>query len=219
MAKKVVLGKVDLDGVTDDFAWYTVITLFNNEEKYIDNVQCAVRGTPFEELIAEYFVPIRYQRTRTIVDGKVKVRTSKVKGCYSTYVFIKAKMTPDLWNLLRTIPGIAVVLTTGGQPVALSDEELERIRRDCTPVGFDPAELLEHELEQRERFVKLDSTSPRVVLDFNVGQHVETTGGSVVGLGGVVARISQQGVVVDFDGFTLTLAADQLRPAGENLIV
>lgn len=219
MAKKVILGKVDLTGVSEDYAWYTVITLFNNEEKYVENVQNAVRGSMYEHLIAEYLVPIHYSRVSTRArDGKVRTRTSKVKGCYSTYVFIKAMMTDGLWNFLRTIPGIAVVLSTGGQPVALAEEEVEHIRRDCAPTGFTEAELAEHEALMREKFVMID-TGARVDLPFNVGQCVETVGGSTGTLSGRVQQVFGQMVVVDFDGFSLTVNNNQLRAAGANLVV
>jgi hypothetical protein len=112
MAKKALLGSVDLSNVSEDFKWYIIVTKFNYEEKYVNNVKQTIQDTQYESLINDYYIPIKYiKKTVTLHDGTKKDKVSKIKECYSNYVFIHCKMTKLLWNLLRTITGAAVILS------------------------------------------------------------------------------------------------------------
>ena len=134
MFKRIILGKVDLSGVPQEYKWYTVVTQFNYEEKYIENVQEAVVGTELEHLISEYYVPIKYTKEKIkLVDGATKNKIHKTKGALSNYVFIKCILTESLWNLLRGTTGIAVIPTVGGIPQWLSEEDVEIL---TTPIEF-----------------------------------------------------------------------------------
>lgn len=133
--KKVILGSVDLTNVSPDFCWYSIVTRFNYEEMYINNIIQAVDGTDLQALIEDYYVPIKY-----IKDTDEKKKIHKIKGCFSNYVFIKCKMTDRLWNLLRTTTGVAVVLSTGGIPVAISEEDINDIKEKQKIEGFESKE-------------------------------------------------------------------------------
>ena len=135
MAKKITLGSVDLENISPDFCWYPIVTRFNYEEMYINNIIQAVDGTDLQELISDYYVPIKY-----IKDSDEKKRVHKIKGCYSNYVFVKCKMTDRLWNLLRTTTGVAIVLSTGGIPVPISESEMNRMKEDQKIEGFESEE-------------------------------------------------------------------------------
>lgn len=137
MNKKIVLGSVDLTSVADGFHWYPIVTKFNYEERYINNIIESVEGTEFEKLIEDYYVPIKYIKDKVkLVDGHEKDKIHKIKGCFSNYVFIKCKMTGTLWNLLRTTTGVAVVLSTGGIPVPLTEDEINNIKEKQKMEGF-----------------------------------------------------------------------------------
>lgn len=137
MNKKIVLGSVDLTGISDDFHWYPVVTKFNYEERYINNIIETVKHTEYEELIKDYYAPIKYIKEKVkLVDGAEKDKIHKIKGCFSNYVFIKCKMTGTLWNLLRTTTGAAVVLSTGGIPVPLTEDEINNIKEKQKMEGF-----------------------------------------------------------------------------------
>ena len=140
MSIRNMLTNVDLSLVKRDYAWYTVTTLFNCEESYVRNLKDAVRGHDLSQYMKEYYIPIQYEKTE---DGKVRKR----KGDFSRYVFVKCILTSKVWNVLRTTAGAAVVLTTGGVPVEISDEEIQEIRRQTAPIGFTEEE--ENELRRK----------------------------------------------------------------------
>lgn len=141
MVKKVSLGSVDLNSVPKDFSWFPVVTQFNYEEKYIENVMLATKGTHFENLIDSYYIPIKFiKKNEFTKNNNWEYKIHKIKGCYSNYVFIKCKLTEDLWNLLRTTTGVAVILSTGGIPVPLSEAEMNHIKYNQRPEGFEKEE-------------------------------------------------------------------------------
>ena len=57
-----------------------------------------------------------------------KDNIQKVKGALSNYIFIKCVLDEGLWNLLRTTTGVAVIPTTGGFPVAISEQEIKKMK-------------------------------------------------------------------------------------------
>lgn len=144
MAKKVLLGNVDLSNVSDKPQWYTLVTAFNYEEKAVNNICDSINGTIYEESVEDFYIPIKYSKERVrLADGTFKDKVHKVKGALSNYVFIKCVLDEGLWNLLRTTTGIAVIPTTGGYPVALLDEEINKMKEQQAPEGFSKDELIE----------------------------------------------------------------------------
>ena len=135
MSLKNMLTAVNLESVRHDYAWYTVATLFNCEESYIRNLKDALAGTGLTDYVKEYFIPLQYEKTKE--SGKIKKR----RGEYSGYVFVKCILTSDMWTVLRTTQGVAVVLTAGGTPIEISEDSVNVIRRQNAPKGFAPDEL------------------------------------------------------------------------------
>jgi transcription antitermination factor NusG len=160
MFKKIMLGSVDLSVVPKEYVWYTVVTKFNYEEKYIDNVQQAIQDTNLEKLISEYYIPIKYTKEKIkLVDGTEKDKIHKVKGCFSNYVFVKCIMTEKLWNLLRTTTGASIIISTGGIPSYLYQNDIESMQRQQCIEGFTEQEEKELKQRQKEKYYMFDSNS------------------------------------------------------------
>jgi transcription antitermination factor NusG len=136
--KKPILGSVNLDYVGDNFEWYAIVTMFNYEEFYVDNLIQGINGTSLESLVDEFFVPI----TKTLVNSYQvytqgqKPKITKSKDAYSFYVFIRCKLTEELWCFLRETTGVAVIPTVGGIPRAVSEEEIYKTKCNTLPQGF-----------------------------------------------------------------------------------
>lgn len=142
MAKKVILGNVDLSEVSQTPCWYTLVTQFNYEEKAVNNICDAIDGTDFADKVENFYIPIKYSKEVVhLADGSTKNKIHKVKGALSNYIFIKCVLDEGLWNLLRTTTGIAVIPTTGGFPVAISEQEIKKMKEKQAPEGFTPDEL------------------------------------------------------------------------------
>ena len=162
-----MLGSVDLSNVPKIFQWYPVVTKFNYEEKYIENVQETVCGTKLEPLISEYYIPIKYTKEKVkLIDGSEKEKLHKVKGIFSNYVFVKCILLEEVWNMLRSATGAAVVLSTGGIPVSLTDEEMDNIKQKQCAEGFSKEDLVEFNKKHLDKYFRFDDTkvSPEIVI-------------------------------------------------------
>ena len=144
MAKKPILANVDLSNVSQKPCWYTVVVQFNYEQKVVNNICEAIEGTEFENYFEDFYIPIKYTKEMiTLADGTKKAKIHKVKGALSNYIFVKCVMNESTWNLIRTTTGVAVIPTTGGFPVAISEFEIEKMKKMQRPVGFSKEELAE----------------------------------------------------------------------------
>lgn len=133
LGKKTLFTNIDLSGLPDDFAWYSIVTLFNMEEAYLKNVMQIIRNNDLEDNIAEYYFPVSFTKKidrKMMKDGMIKEtpRIRKSKGAYSNYIFVKCKMNITLWNILRTTTGVSVIPTYGGYPIPISDDEVRKIK-------------------------------------------------------------------------------------------
>ena len=162
MSIKKQLAVTDLSDVKRDYAWYTVATLFNCEESSIRNIKASVAGMGLQDYVKEYFVPLRYAKKK----GETKIR--KIRGDYAGYAFIKCIMTATMWNLLRSASGVAVVLSSGGVPVEASDEAIDKIRQQCTPIGLSPREQEDVRRWNEKQYICKDVVKPLLYdEDFN----------------------------------------------------
>jgi len=174
MGKKNMLAKVDLSHVDEKPRWYTVVTLFNYEEKYIDNLLRSISGTQFEQLVTDTFVPIK-ETTETVKlksGTKQKIKKEKI---YPMYVFVKCNMTEDLWGKLRSITGASVVLTTGGIPIPISEDDIDRMKIACN-------KYVESENKEKE--------------EFSIGSYVAITTGTFEGFKGQIEILDEKSKTV-----------------------
>lgn len=137
------LASVDLSNVSQDFAWYTVVTEFNHSHVYVKNVQDVIKGKPIKELIKNFFVPPpKLSKTKKMLsNGTEKTTIHKARGPLADYVFVKCKLTEELWDILRTTSGCKIILTVGGFPVSVSDDEIKHMKSTLFPQGFTDDEL------------------------------------------------------------------------------
>lgn len=168
MSTRSLLASVNLSHVRRDYAWYTVATLFNCEESYIRNLKDAMAGAGLSDYVQEYYVPLKFiQEKKKGKDGKPVKKVRKVKGDYSGYVFVKCILTARVWNFLRTTKGVAVVLTSGGFPDEISQEEIDKIRAHQAPEGFNAGELCKLQVQLCDEY-KFEVTKPELLdSDFN----------------------------------------------------
>lgn len=157
------LGSVDLRNVKRDYAWYTVATQFNYEEAYVRGLCAGAASMGLEKYIAECYLPIKHVKKATSAkDGTTKVKETKVKGSFSSYVFVRCILTSRVWNLLRITKGAAVVLTAGGIPVEVPPEGIDKIRSQQAPEGYSNDEIAARRDELEGRVIICHEDKPEV---------------------------------------------------------
>lgn len=127
MGKKYTNFKVNLDGLETKSQWYTIVTQYNYEQYVVNSLNKIIEDKS-NSYIFEAFSGIVVTEQQT-VNKKGVVRT-KVKNekVIPNYVFVKAIMNVDTWNLLTNLTGVSAILCTSGVPVATTDTKIADIK-------------------------------------------------------------------------------------------
>lgn len=102
--------------------WYVVHTYSGYENKVASNLKTTVENRGLENLIQEIKVPT--EMVTEIKDNKPKEVERKV---FPGYVLVKMVMNDDAWYVVRNIRGCTGFVGPSSKPVALTDEEVERM--------------------------------------------------------------------------------------------
>ena len=137
------LASVDLSKTSTEFAWYTVVTQFNHSQIYVKNVQDIIKSNFLKHEIKGFFIPPPKlsKVKRKQANGTEKIVIHKSRGDLADYVFVKCRLTEDVWDVLRTTSGCKIILTAGGIPTSISDDEIKKMKQAMKPKGFTKEEL------------------------------------------------------------------------------
>lgn len=110
--------------------WYVVHTYSGYENKVASNLETTVENRGLRDLIQEIRVPT--EKVTEIKDNKPKEVERKI---FPGYVLVKMVMNDDAWYVVRNIRGCTGFVGPSSKPVALSDEEVERMGIEETRIG------------------------------------------------------------------------------------
>ena len=128
---KITKPVINLDCLPQEPVLYTITTQYNCEESYIRHMVEGWKGNMLDEVIVDWFAPVKTTTKTTITKtGKESVRVVKEK-IYPNYAFVKAIMSEQVWDYLRTRNGVSTILAPGGTPPFMYDEEVEKMREQC----------------------------------------------------------------------------------------
>lgn len=175
MGKKLLkTHKIDFkDNEEIKLEWYSVKVNFNYEQKAADTILELAKGRGFENEIVDVIVPI-IETTEMVLDKegkpKKKKKRTKVWGL-DGYIWVKMSMNNETWNIVRNASGVAGWLNADGRPLALSEEEVDNVRRAC---GY-------------------ETSGVQYEIDFegNIGDLVEIIDGPMKGIEGQITDINE----------------------------
>lgn len=116
----------------DSAKWYILHTYSGYENMVKTSVEQLVENAGLQDSILDIKIP-----TETVVEEKAngrKVYEAKVMPCY---VFIKLRYNAEIWYLLTNTRGITGFVGPNGKAIALSDDEVKRLRLEEYVSDFD----------------------------------------------------------------------------------
>lgn len=178
MGQKMPAFQINMNDLSKLPRWYTVVTKTNYEYKFERDLKERMVGMGCEEYIKEIFVPIKEELSQKVLkNGKIK-NTIKQDKIYPAYVFVKAVMNEEIWNLIRKTPGCATILATGETLVTMNNYEIEEIKKICTKI----------DLSNLDKSVKVE-----------INDKVIIKTGPFEGLTGLIQNIDDDSVVIKMD--------------------
>lgn len=141
MGQKMPVIRIDLSSCPTGAAWYTVVTLYNYEKKYAEDLMKGVKNAGLEGKILDTVVAFRETEYTTITKTGKESKKVKVEKVMPLYVFVKAVMDEQVWEYLRTTTGAHTVLAAGGCPSIMSDADIYKIKEACGLIEKEPVEF------------------------------------------------------------------------------
>lgn len=103
--------------------WYVVHTYSGYENKVMDTLKKSVENSEkMQDLIFEIVVP-----EEEVIEIKKGKRIKSRRKVYPGYVMVHMIWTTESWYLVRNTRGVTGFVGPESKPVALSDEEVERM--------------------------------------------------------------------------------------------
>ena len=104
--------------------WYVINVLSSYESKAADTIHRELNKKKLASLVEEIFIPSEVV-TRISKGKKVKVE----KKFYPGYIFIKADMSEELWNIIKSVSKVSGPLQAAGKPLIVPDKEVENVKK------------------------------------------------------------------------------------------
>lgn len=184
-----------MSGVTTEYRWYAIQTTAGHENKVRSLLERRIQDDPRPEgqkLVAQALVP-----TQEVVEIKNGKKVTVERKLFPGYVIVQMGMSQEAMHLVNSIQGVIKFVGTGREPMALREEEVNRL------LGRADAET---------------DTGPKEEIPFLVDQAVEIIEGPFSGFNGTVEEvIADKGKVkvsVSLFGRPTTVELDYLQLRG-----
>ena len=145
--------------------WYIVQTFSGFEQKVAETLRETVKIKELGEKICEVLVPLH--EVTEVRRGK---RVQRKKKYFPSYVLVKMEMSKELYHMIKNIQKVTGFLGTTGQPVPVSDKEIDKILGN----------------------IKEGSLVPEPSISFDIGEQVKVCEGPFASFTGLVEEIDDE---------------------------
>lgn len=129
--------------------WYVLHTYSGQEELVKDAIEQRVKAHNLEDHVSQILVP--RQKVIEIKDGK---RVETERKLFPGYILIEADLEDEqTWQIIRSTPKVAGVISAGRRPLPLTEEEIERIFSQIREAEEQPVTELEFEKNETVQII------------------------------------------------------------------
>jgi transcription termination/antitermination protein NusG len=102
--------------------WYIIHTYSGYERKVAESLMSLIQAKGLEDKIGQVLIP-----TEDVMEmrGGKKVVSSKL--FYPGYILVEMEMNNESWYVVRHTPKVTGFVSSGKEPIPLTDEEVEQI--------------------------------------------------------------------------------------------
>ncbi len=147
-----------------DARWYIVHTYSNFERKVAEEIKRQAKIQELEDLVADVVVP-----TEEVVEIRRGQKRSSERKFLPGYVLLNAKLTDEVYHLVKNVAKVTGFLGQGNKPMPLRQGEVDRILNQAH-------ESAEH---------------PKSSITFEIGEQVRVADGPFTSFSGVVEEVDE----------------------------
>ena len=144
--------------------WYIVQTFSGFEHKVAGVIKDAIKKMELTEKIEQVEVPIH-----EVTEVKRGKRVQRKKKYFPSYVLVKMEMSKDLYHMIKNIQKVTGFLGTPGNPVPVSDKEIDKIMGN----------------------IREGSLAPEPKVSFDIGEQVKVCEGPFASFSGLVEEVDE----------------------------
>tara|TARA_B100000029_G_scaffold402252_1_gene401660 strand:+ start:262 stop:786 length:525 start_codon:yes stop_codon:yes gene_type:complete len=145
--------------------WYIVQTFSGFEQKVSDTIKDKIKTKNLTEKILEVLVPMHQ-----VTEVKRGKRVQRKKKYFPSYVLVKMEMNKELYHMIKNIQKVTGFLGTTGNPVPVSEKEIDKILGN----------------------IKEGSLVPEPSLTFDIGEQVKVCEGPFASFSGLVEEVNEE---------------------------
>ncbi len=102
--------------------WYVLRAISGKEKKIKQYIEAEITRSGLQDYVGQIVIPV--EKVFTIRNGK---KISQEKNYYPGYIFVEATLIGEVPHLIKNIPGIIGFPGVNGEPVYLTEEEMNKI--------------------------------------------------------------------------------------------
>ena len=145
--------------------WYIVQTFSGFEHKVANILKDIIKKKNLNEKITEVLVPIH-----EVTEVKRGKRVQRKKKYFPSYVLVKMEMNKELYHIIKNIQKVTGFLGTTGNPVPVSDDEIDKILGN----------------------IKEGLLVPEPSVTFDIGEQVKVCEGPFASFSGLVEEVDEE---------------------------
>ena len=145
--------------------WYIVQTFSGFENKVAETLKETIKTKGIGDKITEVLVPIH-----EVTEVKRGKRVQRKKKYFPSYVLVKMEMNKELYHRIKNIQKVTGFLGTTGNPVPVSDKEIDKILGN----------------------IKEGSLVPEPSVTFDIGEQVKVCEGPFASFSGLVEEVDEE---------------------------
>jgi transcription termination/antitermination protein NusG len=146
------------------FRWYVINTYSGHENKVKANLEHRIVSMGQMPRFRRVVVP-----TEQVVENRDGQKVQTEKRVLPGYVLVNMDMSDEAWTVVKNTPGVTGFVGSGTKPVPLSQPEVDRILHTATAAA----------------------DRPRTTVEFELGETVKITSGSLSDFDGEVIDVNQ----------------------------
>ncbi len=147
-----------------DAKWYIVHTYSNFEKKVAEEIKRQAQLRELTDLVVDVVVP-----TEEVIEVRRGQKKSSERKFLPGYVLLNAKLTDEVYHLVKDVAKVTGFLGQGNKPMALRKAEVDRI------------------LNQVQEGV----VHPRSSITFEIGEQVRVNDGPFTSFAGTVEEVDE----------------------------
>ncbi len=144
--------------------WYIVQAYSGFEKKVADSIKDIMSKNSLESSLGEVLVP-----TQKVTEVKKGKRTQRQKKYFPGYILVKMDLSKQIYHKIKNIQKVSGFLGPEGKPVAVSENEIEKIINQ----------------------VSQSETNPSSGITFEIGEKVKVCDGPFASFNGLVEEIDE----------------------------